>query len=202
MLRTFLIAILSATLGVFVYTGYSIDIVKGSSKNLSRYFELAASLPRSIPSIVLGLAFLWLYLFTPLRVLIATPLALSIAYVVAYSLVSTRPILSTLSQISPELEETARIHGATRSVVVRRIILPLIKRSLVISWLITFAYSLRDYSIAIFISFPQTFVVGAYLVFAYGAGEMAMISTISSIIITVSFVISFILFRIGWRPYG
>jgi iron(III) transport system permease protein len=201
-LRTLMIAILTATLGVLVYTGYSIEIARSYSKNLSRYFEFVATLPRSIPSIILGLAFLWIYLFTPLRTLVSTPLALSVAYITAYSFVSTRPIVSSLIQISPELEEVARIHGASRSKTIDKIILPLIKRSLIVSWLILFAYCMRDYSIAIFISFPQTFVIGAYLIFAYGSGEMGLISAMSSIVILIALITSFILFKIGWKPYG
>ncbi|HWQ17346.1 MAG TPA: iron ABC transporter permease [Sulfolobales archaeon] len=201
-INTIEVAAIAATLGAITALGYSLAILRSKRASVSRFFDAASTLPRSMPGIVIGLAFLWFFLFTPLRPLIYTPLGLAIAYVVAWSIMGTRVIVSSMSQLSPELEEVARIHGASSSLALRRIIIPIIKRSVLIAWLVMFIYAIRDYSIATFLVMPQTMVIGSFLVMSYGAGEMSLISALSSVLVFMILVISAVIFRLGWKPYG
>ncbi len=201
-INTIEVAAITATLGSIVALGYSLAILRSRSMSISRFFDAASTLPRSMPGVVMGLAFLWLYLFTPLRPLIYTPLGLAIAYVVAWSIMGTRVIASSISQLSPELEEVARVHGASSSLTLRKIVIPIIKRSLLVAWLVMFIYGIRDYSIATFLVMPQTMVVGAFLIMSYGAGEIGIISALSSMLVLTILAISLAVFKLGWKPYG
>ncbi|MEM0237980.1 MAG: ABC transporter permease subunit [Desulfurococcus sp.] len=201
-INTIEIAAIAATIGAIVALGYSLAILRSGHASVSRFFDAASTLPRGMPGVVMGLAFLWFFLFTPLRPLIYTPLGLAIAYVVAWSIMGTRVITSSMSQLSPELEEVARIHGASPSLTLRRIVIPIIKRSVLVAWLIMFIYAVRDYSIATFLVMPQTVVVGAFLLTSYASGEMGLIAALSSMLIFIILAISALIFRLGWKPYG
>lgn len=201
-INTIEIAAIAATIGAIVALGYSLAILRSGHASVSRFFDAASTLPRGMPGIVMGLAFLWFFLFTPLRPLIYTPLGLAIAYVVAWSIMGTRVITSSMSQLSPELEEVARIHGASPSLTLRKIVIPIIKRSVLVAWLIMFIYAVRDYSIATFLVMPQTVVVGAFLLTSYASGEMGLIAALSSMLIFIILAISALIFRLGWKPYG
>lgn len=201
-INTVEVAAITATLGSLAALGYSLAILRSRSMSISRFFDAASTLPRSMPGVVIGLAFLWLYLFTPMRPLIYTPLGLAIAYVVAWSIMGTRVIASSISQLGPELEEVARVHGASYSLTLRRVVIPIIKRSLLVSWLVMFIYGVRDYSIATFLVMPQTMVVGAFLIMSYGSGEIGIVTALSSMLTLVILAISFTIFKLGWKPYG
>ncbi|MEM2203663.1 MAG: iron ABC transporter permease [Sulfolobales archaeon] len=201
-INTIEVAIIAATLGSITSLGYSLAMLRSRHASISRFFDAASTLPRSMPGIVMGLAFLWLFLFTPLRPLIYTPLGLAMAYVVAWSIMGTRVIASSMSQLSPELEEVARIHGASPSLTLSRIVIPIIKRSILVAWLVMFIYAIRDYSIAAFLVMPQTMVAGAFLLMSFGSGEIGIISTISAVLVLMALTISALIFKLGWKPYG
>jgi len=201
-LNTLVVAAIAATLGAAASLGYSIGIMRGRGPLESRFFDLASSLPRAMPGIVIGLAFLWIYLFTPLRPLMYTPLGLAIAYVTAWAIMGTRVVASSIAQLSPELEEVARAHGASQSTTLRKITIPLIKRAVLISWLVMFIYGIRDYAIATFLVLPQTMVIGAFLIMAYGSGEIGVVTALSTLQVIVILAIAAVIFRLGWKPYG
>ncbi|MEM0439796.1 MAG: ABC transporter permease subunit, partial [Sulfolobales archaeon] len=181
--------------------GYSLAILRSRRVFISRFFDAASTLPRSMPGVVIGLAFLWLFLFTPLRPLIYTPFGLAIAYVITWSIMGTRVIASSLSQLSPELEEVSRIHGASESLTLRRIVIPIIKRSILIAWLVMFIYAIRDYSIAVFIVTPQTMTVGAFLLIGFHT-QIGITLALSVILTFIILAISALIFKLGWKPYG
>src|SRR4029079_11428903 len=84
--------------------------------------DALASLPIAVPGIVLGAALLFLYLRVPLPIY-GTLWILFIAYVTRYLPYGMRYGSVSLVQISTELEEAARISGASRWQAFRRILL-------------------------------------------------------------------------------
>ncbi len=201
-MNTLEIALIAASLGTLACIGFSISIVRSRNAFESRLFDIVSTLPRAMPGIVIGLAFLWIYLFTPLRPILHTPLGIAMAYVTAWSIMGTRVLVSSLGQISPELEEVARIHGASVSITLRKVVLPLVKRAILISFLVMFIYSIRDYAIASLLVLPQTMVVGAFLIMSYGSGEIGVVSALSSMLVIIILAMTIVIFRLGWKPYG
>ena len=72
-------------------------------------------IPRAVPGLLAGLAFLWIFLFVPgLKELRNTIFSVWLAYTVVWLAYGMRLISSALLQIGPELEEAARTAGASR----------------------------------------------------------------------------------------
>jgi iron(III) transport system permease protein len=201
-LNTILVALLSATIACVVYFAYGFIMVRGRSRALNALVDIASTAPRAMPGLVAGLAFLWFFLFTPLRPLATTLLGLAIAYVVLWSVLGTRIILANLVQLTPELEEVGRTLGASGGTVLARITIPLMKRAILIAWLISFIYGVRDYQVAIYLSTAETNVIGATIVQLFQSGDLAIIAGLSTILLIITFVATLFIIGLGWKPYG
>ncbi|TLZ45320.1 MAG: iron ABC transporter permease [Methanobacteriota archaeon] len=200
--NTVLVALLSASMASAVYFAYGFIMVRGRSKAVAGLIDIASTVPRAMPGLVAGLAFLWLFLFTPLRPIRYTLVGLAIAYVVLWSVLGTRIILTNLMQLSPELEEVGRALGASNSTVLARITIPLLKRAIVIAWLIAFIYGVRDYQVAVFLSTVDTQVIGSTIVHLFNSGDLGVIAALSTILLVITFAASMVVVRLGWKPYG
>jgi iron(III) transport system permease protein len=83
--------------------------------------------PHVLPGILLSLGVLWLFLSSPLRsVLYGTIWGIALALMLADSPVTTQAFKAGLLQLGPDLEEAARVSGASWRATYRRILLPLL----------------------------------------------------------------------------
>jgi iron(III) transport system permease protein len=201
LINTFIVALLAATLGSLIYFSYAWTIVKGSRRIISVYADLLSSMPRALPGLVAGLAFLWLFLLTPLRSLMYTHLGLALAYAIVWSALGVRLVTGSLLQISQELENVARIHGASLSRTIIHIYIPLLKKSILISWLYLFILGIREYSIPVYIATKNTQVIGSTIVLLIGSGDLGVIAALSTITVIASLILTAIIFKLGWKPY-
>ena len=84
-------------------------------------------IPHVLPGILLSLGILWLFLSTPLRsVLYGTVWGIALALILADSPVTSQAFKAGLLQLGPDLEEAARVSGASWAQTYRRILLPLL----------------------------------------------------------------------------
>src|SRR6266571_1561659 len=132
-INTFLIGTLGGALAVACYTaiGLAGHRQRGGVAKVLDYLVL---IPRAIPGLLAGLAFLWIFLFVPgLKELRNSIFSVWLAYTVVWLAYGMRLISSALLQIGPELEESARTVGATNAQVLRHVTIPLIRFGLLAS---------------------------------------------------------------------
>ena len=150
--------------------------------NWSRFVDYLVLVPRAIPGLLAGLAFLWVFLFVPfLAPLRSTMFSVWLAYTVVWLAYGMRLISSSLMQVSPELEEAGRSVGASRARVSRDITLPLIRNGLLGSWLLVFMIFEREYSTGVYLLAPGTEVIGAELVSLWQGGAIDVVAALSLI---------------------
>ncbi|HTI45081.1 MAG TPA: iron ABC transporter permease [Casimicrobiaceae bacterium] len=148
----------------------------------SRFIDYLVLVPRAIPGLLAGLAFLWVFLFfPPLTPLRTTIFSMWIAYTVVWLAYGMRLISSSLMQVSTELEEAARTVGASRGRISREITLPLIRHGLLGSWLLVFMIFEREYSTGVYLLAPGTEVIGAELVSLWQGGGLDVVAALSLI---------------------
>jgi iron(III) transport system permease protein len=99
--------------------------------------------PVAFPGIVLGMGFLVAWIETPLY---GTLWILMLAYIVHFMPTGLRSMSATLSGISPDLDECARVSGASWFGALRRILMPLIWPGLMSTWLLLFVIFMREVS--------------------------------------------------------
>jgi iron(III) transport system permease protein len=154
--------------------------------------------PRALPGLIVGLAFFWLFLFfKPIAPLRSTLFSLWIAYTVVWLAYGIKLITATLMQVKPELEEAARVIGASPLLVYRDVTVPLIRFGLVGSWLLIFMMFVREYSTGVYLLGPGTEVIGSLIVSLWGTGALDLISALSVIEVLIVGLALFTALRLG-----
>ncbi|MGZ5659675.1 MAG: ABC transporter permease [Caldimonas sp.] len=179
--NTVLIGIVGGALAVVCYTAVGLATHR-KNDGWSRFVDYLVLVPRAVPGLLAGLAFLWVFLFfPPLAPLRSTIFSLWLAYTVVWLAYGMRLVSSSLLQVGPELEEAARSAGASQGQVSRDVTLPLIRFGLLASWLLVFMIFEREYSTGVYLLGPGTEVIGSLLVSLWGTGAAETVAALSLI---------------------
>ncbi|HKP67198.1 MAG TPA: iron ABC transporter permease [Casimicrobiaceae bacterium] len=186
--NTVLIGTIGGALTVACYTAIGFATHRRND-GWSRIVDYLVLVPRAVPGLLIGLAFLWVFLFfPPLTPLRKTIFSMWLAYTVVWLAYGMRLISSSLLQVSTELEEAARTVGASRGRISREITLPLIRHGLLGSWLLVFMIFEREYSTGVYLLAPGTEVIGAELVSLWQGGAIDVVAALSLINIVLVFI--------------
>ena len=151
-INTVTLMVIAPTLAVFIAFCASWFSVKRKM----RWVELFAITPMGVPNVVLALALFLIYVLTPIH---GSIWVLIIAHIVAHLPFTTRVLSSALLQLHKELEEAARVTGATTARTLRTVTVPLILPALLNGWLWAFSATLRDFTFAIFLMTGRNMVL-------------------------------------------
>jgi iron(III) transport system permease protein len=180
-LNTLGLGVFGAALSVACYTGIGLAAHRWQS-GWAKVIDYLVMIPRGMPGLVAGLAFLWVFLFVkPLAPVRATLISIWLAYTVVWLAYGMRLVSSTLLQVAPELEESARTLGAGPARVSRDVTLPLIRFGLFGSWLLIFMIFVREYSTGVYLLGPGTEVIGSLIVSLWGTGAIDIVAALSAI---------------------
>lgn len=142
-----------------------------------RFLTAAVSwAPVAIPGVLVGLALITAYMPVPgLRNLIGTPVMLLLGFIVVVTPIATRAVEGGVVQISGELEESARISGASTFTSFFTIVLPLVLPSFLAGWFIAGIGIAGNLSLPVLLSSPtmQTVAVQAYDAYRQGYASEA-----------------------------
>lgn len=159
-----------------------------------RALDLIVWIPWAIPSVVLALGFLWAYFSLPLPFSIYGTLWLMIICLMVKGFpVGTRTMSSTIVQISDELEECARVLGASWTQTFRRIVLPLLIRGFLAGWILLFCFSMKDLATVILLYGPGSSVMATQEFVWWNSGnleEAIILGLIEASLISVFFIAS------------
>ena len=195
--NTILIGTVGGALTVACYTAIGFATHRRND-GWSRVIDYLVLVPRAVPGLLIGLAFLWVFLFfPPLTPLRQTIFSMWLAYTVVWLAYGMRLISSSMMQVSTELEEAARTVGAPRGRISREITLPLIRHGLLGSWLLVFMIFEREYSTGVYLLAPGTEVIGAELVSLWQGGAIDVVAALALINIVLVFIGLAIALRFG-----
>ena len=180
-INTILLGVIGGGLSVLCFTFIGLASHR-KNNGWTRLLDYTVMTPRAIPGLLAGLAFLWVFLFfPPLVPFRKTLVSLWLAYSVVWLAYGMRLVSTSLLQVGPELEECARVTGATPGQVNRHVTIPLIRYGLRASWLMIFMIFEREYSTGVYLLGPGTEVIGSLMVSLWGAGAIETISALSFI---------------------
>ena len=204
------IAIVSTV--VVIFGGFILSWVLARKQfPLKRLLEVAVNLPLVIPPTVLGYYLLllfgrqgfmgyWLEKLFGLRFVFNWTGGVIAAVIAALPLFISvmRPILATLD---PEIEQAAKVDGATTLQIIQKITLPLISKSLVAGTALAFARSLGEFGATIMLigNIPgktQTISIAIYQ--AVLSGDYG---TANQLVLIMTFIAIFIMLLIGKIDY-
>ena len=187
----------AVAVGVYLLVALAGHRNQGVSNTVLDYIVL---LPRALPGLVVGLAFFWVFLFVPfLTFLRPTPVSLFVAYLVVGLSYGLRLLQGTLIQVSPELEEAARVSGATIGRTWRDVVIPLIQPGLAGAWALIMVIFLREYATGVYLMGAGTEVVGALMVSFLQTGAVNIVASLALVSIVMTAIGLVFALRLGAR---
>jgi iron(III) transport system permease protein len=160
-INSFLFGGAAATLGIVVALGVAYIV----ARRIVPYAGLLGFLcvaPFVIPGVVLAIGFYSAYAPPPLA-LYGTAWILILAFTARFLPIGYVNASAAIRSLNPEMEEAVRILGGGRLTAMRRVVAPLLKRSLLGAWLLMFIPATRELSSAIFLYGPNTKVVSVMI---------------------------------------
>jgi iron(III) transport system permease protein len=201
-LNTLGIGVIGGAISVICYTAIAVAVHRWNS-GWVRVVDYMVMVPRAMPGLVAGLALLWVFLFVPfLSPLKSTMASIWLAYSIVWLAYGMRLVSGTLLQVAPELEEAARVSGASDLRAKRDVTVPLIKYGMLASWLLVFLIFVREYSTGIYLLGPGTEVIGSLLVSLWGTGAIDLVSALSVVNVVMIGVGLAVAVRLGVRLHG
>ena len=147
----------------------------------TRVLDFVSFLSIGIPSVIAGLAWMLLYLSLPIGIY-GTVVVLVLAY--SYRLaVSTRLTRAALMQIHGELEEASSVAGGAWLTTLRRVVLPLLRPSLLASFVLLFIVGFREFTLPMILQSPDNVVLSVIMWKAFRAARPRRPRRVGTIIV-------------------
>ena len=163
--------------------------------------DLLSWLPWALPGVLISLALLWAVLGTGdlVRLIYGTIFLLILAIVIKEMPLGTQIIKAGIMQISYELEEASLALGASWVAGFRRILLPLLKPTLVAVGLIVFISAVRDIPTVIFLSTYQSRTLSLLMLDYLAAANMEKAAVLGVFLVLLIFLLIFVGWLLGLR---
>jgi iron(III) transport system permease protein len=185
--NTFILGTLAATIG----TAMALVIAYLTTRAVvvgHRVLGFLATAPIAIPGIVLGVGLFLAYTRPPF-VLYGTLWILLLAYLTIELPAAYQQMQSALRALHPELEDAARILGASRLRTLRQITAPLLRTSVVATWCFVFVSVVRELSAAVILFTSQTKVVSVLIFDLKESGDLGAIAVLGLAMLFLTFAV-------------
>ena len=142
-------------------------------------------LPHALPGVVVGIAFIFLYVQPPLSYLqlYGTVWIVMLALTVSYIAFGSRTMNGAIVQIHRELEEAAQVSGAKWSTIMRRVVLPLLLPAFVSGWIWVASHSLRSFSVPLMLGTRESMVLSVIMWDLWDSGKAGQTTAIGVLLI-------------------
>jgi iron(III) transport system permease protein len=163
------------------------------------YLDQVSMFPLAIPSMVLALGLLWVYVGLKAVPIYGTIWILLVAYVTHYLPFGVRAGSGALRQLHSELEDAARMTGASWAKTVRWIVFPLTRPTLIATWTLLFILSMQEVSASILLYTSRTTVLSVAVFDLWEAGNVNALAALSVMQLAITFVALLLVIRTRHR---
>lgn len=197
--QSMITGLLVAILGTTLYISLAWFIARRNFFGKSA-LSLTIWLPWALPGVLLGTAFLTIFLNMPvLKLAYGTEMALVIVLIIQGLPFATHLFEASITQISRELEESSLVSGADQMETVRRITAPLITPVVVTVFVLSFMLAIKDISTTVLVATPGTQTL-PLLMFGFAlSGQLERASVVGVITVIIAMVMAFLATRLGDR---
>lgn len=162
-----------------------------------RLIEAMAWLPWLMPGMVLGVGFLWGFAILPGPISIyGTVWALLIAYIALGTPIATRVMTGSYHQLSYDLEECSRVHGASWLQTLWRILVALAWPAFAVGWVLSFFGIMRELSASILLYSIGSEVLSVVLLKLWTGGNAEQVSVIGLIMMLMVIVFRWVQLKV------
>jgi iron(III) transport system permease protein len=185
--NTVIVAAFSAALAMLI-TGITAYVFTRTKLPGRQWLDFLTWLPVTMPGIVLAVGLTWAYV-SLVRLpfpFYGTIWILILALAITALPTGARIMNGTAIQLSADLEESARIHGASFSHTIGRILIPLLAPAIVSGWLILFAFAVKNFVTVSLLYSPQSVVISALQLELWNGGQAEVASALATLNIAFS----------------
>jgi iron(III) transport system permease protein len=165
-----------------------------------KLLDFLAFAPIALPSVVLGSAFMWLYLLIPLPI-IGTLTIIGLAYLTRYLPFALRFVSTSMVQIHSELEEAAAVAGGGWWRNFYRIYLPLLRPGLMAGWFWVMVHAYRELTISLMLARSNNRTASVIIFDLWSNGSFTQLSAFGVVMFTLLIVLVTIAQKVSAR-YG
>jgi iron(III) transport system permease protein len=195
-LRNSLILGLSSATLVMAFMAVAAWIVVRSRIPGRKMLDALAFMPLVVPGLVMGLALSFVYLRSPIPIY-GTLFILLISYCTRYLPYGMRYAVTSMQQISNELEESALVNGASWWQTFRRVLLPLLMPGLIAGWIYILVVSFRELSSSILLYSPGNEVLSILIFEQFENGQFTVLSALGVVMVLTLVVLVTIAYKLG-----
>jgi len=194
-----LLGVGSATTVMLLVAGISYFVHKTRIRG-RKILDFLGFAPIALPSVVLGSAFMWLYLLIPLPV-IGTLSIIGLAYLTRYLPFALRFVSTAMVQIHSELEEAAAVAGGGWWRNFYHIYLPLLRPGLMAGWFWVMVHAYRELTISLMLARSNNRTASVIIFDLWSNGSFQQLSAFGVVMFTLLIVLVTIAQKISAR-YG
>ncbi|MYS21816.1 iron(III) transport system permease protein [Streptomyces sp. DvalAA-14] len=180
---------LCAAAGTMVLSLLSSWLVVRARNRAAGWLDFLMFFPHMIPSIVIGLAVLLVYLILPVGVY-GTIWIMVIAMITKYMSLGTRITNPGMAQVHVSLEEAAAVSGGAVRHIWMRVLIPLLRSVASNGFLIVFLVSIQNLTLPLLLSSPGNDVMATLIWNRYQLGFVQSASALSVMMTVLTMVIA------------
>src|SRR5215212_4723721 len=175
MRNTLILTAAAPTVTMLVATLISWFVVRSKMRG-KRLLDVMAFLPHTVPSIIIALAMIYLFLTTPwpLIPIYGTVWIITLAIATRYLAFGSRTMHGAVIQLHRDLEEAAQVGGVSWPKAFRYIILPLLFPAIVSGWVFVALHTIREVSMVLLLYSPESRVISLLMWDTWHNGEVAI----------------------------
>lgn len=183
------LAFSAATLGTILAYFLARGLVD-SSPQWECLLNMSTLLPLAFPAPLLGIGLIFLWNRAETSFIYSGPTILIIAWIARFIPFGIKILQANIQQLNPSMREAACLHQTSRLKRLFFIELPLIKRGLMMSWVVIFIFSMGELGTTLLVIPPGlgTLSLKIYTLMHYGSGPL--VAALAIILITLNFLCS------------
>lgn len=175
--NSLLISVIAASIATVL--GVAISWITQKTRVPGRQaLEYLAVLPVSVPGIAFGVGVALFWLEMPVTIY-GTIWIIIFAFIGRFSGYAVRSISASLVQVHPELEESARVSGYGPTKTFLKITLPLIRPSIVASWMLLFSIFITELSMVVLLYTAETRTFSLLSFEMWNTGNFSQVASLS-----------------------
>jgi iron(III) transport system permease protein len=178
--NTFVTCGIAATISVVL----AVILTQTRSRRGDAVIGFMVILPIAIPGAVFGMMVLFTFVRSPIY---NTLWILIFAYVVGYLYLAYRTIHSVKMTLHDDLEQSARVHGATWWKATWNIVIPLLRPGIFSAWLMSFVIFVREFSSVMFLYTNGTEVMSVvfFMLMERHSARLAALMVVQTVVLLV-----------------
>lgn len=162
--------------------------------------QFMALAPFAVPGIILAVGFYAAYAGAPFS-LYGSGWLIVIAYITRFLPIAATTAGAGLRSLNPELEEAVRILGGSRLLVLRKVVMPLLKKTLIGAFMLVFVIATRELSTAVFLTGPQSRVMSVLTLDMSEQGQYEILSAMGVVLLLMTTIVVGIGMKLAGRDF-